>query len=116
MNSLRNNVHLIGHVGANPEIKTTASGKKVANFDIATTDVFYDPNGEKQTETMWHNLVAWGKTAENVEKFLSKGKEVVIQGKIANRSYTDKNGTKKYVSEILVQEMLLVGGPKKIEA
>jgi single-strand DNA-binding protein len=116
MNSLRNNVHLIGYVGANPEIKTTTSGKKVANFDIATTDVFYDPNGEKQTETMWHNMVAWGKTAETVEKFLVKGKEVVIQGKIANRSYLDKNGVKKYISEILVQEMLLVGGPKKEEA
>lgn len=109
MYSLKNKVQLIGHLGAKPEIKNTESGKKVASFTMATNEVYRNAQGEKVTETQWHRLVAWGKIADRVEKYLDKGKEVAIEGKLLNRSYTDKDGTKKYVSEILVNEILLIG-------
>lgn len=107
--NLRNNVRLMGNLGAAPEVKTTANGKKVANFSIATNENYTDPNGKKVNETQWHNLVAWGKTAEIAEKFLAKGKEVAIEGKLTNRNYVDKNGQKRYVTEVLVNEIVLLG-------
>lgn len=110
MYALKNKVQLIGNLGNVPEIKSIESGKKMARFSIATNENYRTAKGEKVTETTWHNLVAWGKVADLVEKFLQKGTEVVIEGKLINRSYTDKDGNKKYISEIQVNELLLLNG------
>lgn len=109
MYALKNKVQLIGNLGNAPEVKTLESGKKMARFSVATNENYRNAKGEKVTETQWHNLVAWGKVAEIVEKFLTKGKEVAIEGKLVNRSYNDKEGNKKYVTEIQVNELLLLG-------
>jgi len=109
MNALRNKVQLIGNVGNAPEIKTLENGKKMSRFSLATNEIYRNAKGEKVTETQWHNLVAWGKLAELTEKYFSKGKEVAIEGKLINRSYNDKDGNKKYISEIQVNEILLIG-------
>lgn len=109
MNTLRNKVQLIGHLGMNPDVKHLENGKTLAKLSIATNDYYKDANGEKQTETHWHNLVAWGKTAEIAEKFLKKGSEVAIEGKLTSRSYEDKEGVKKYITEVVVNEILLLG-------
>jgi single-strand DNA-binding protein len=108
MYALKNKVQLIGNLGNAPEIKNTESGKKLARFSIATNENYRNANGEKVTETTWHNLVAWGKVADLAETFLQKGTEVVIEGKLINRSYTDKDGIKKYISEVQVNELLLL--------
>ena len=109
MYALKNKVQLIGNLGNLPEIKNTESGKKLARFSIATNEVYNNSKGEKVKETTWHNLVAWGKVAEIVEKFLVKGSEIAIEGKLINRSYTDKDGVKKYVTEVQVNELLMLG-------
>ncbi|MBG7630575.1 MAG: single-stranded DNA-binding protein [Bacteroidetes bacterium] len=109
MNTLRNKVQLIGNLGNAPEIITLDSGKKLAKFSIATNDSYKNAQGEKITDTQWHNLVAWNKTAEIVEKYLEKGKEVAIEGKLTSRSYEDKDGVKKYITEVVVNELLLLG-------
>ena len=110
MYALKNKVQLIGHLGNNPEVKETESGKKLARFSIATNEIYRNAKGEKIKETTWHNLVAWGKIAGIAEKYLVKGSEVAIEGKLINRSYTDKTGTKKYVSEVEVNELVMLGG------
>jgi single-strand DNA-binding protein len=107
--ALKNKVQLIGHVGQQPDVRTTESGKKWVRFSIATSEVYRNASGDKVTETQWHSLVAWGRVAEMVEKYLPKGKEVAIEGKLISRSYTDKEGVKKYVTEVLVNEILLLG-------
>jgi len=112
MNALRNKVQLIGNVGMNPEIKTLDGGKKLAKMSIATNESYKNSKGERVTETQWHNLVAWGKTAEIVEKYLQKGSEVAVEGKLIHRNYTDKEGQKKYITEIEVSELLMIGGKK----
>ena len=109
MNALRNKVQLIGNLGKEPEVRTLESGKKMALFSVATHEDYRNANGEKVTETQWHNLVAWGKLAEIVEKYLGKGKEVAIEGKLVSRSYNDKDGNKKYSTEIHVNELLMLG-------
>jgi single-strand DNA-binding protein len=109
MYALRNKVQLIGNLGNAPDIRTTESGKKWARFSMATNETYRNAKGEKVTETQWHTLVAWGKLAEIVEKYIGKGKEVAIEGKLVNRSYTDKDGVKKYVTEIQVNELLMLG-------
>lgn len=103
MNNLRNSVRLIGHLGNDPELKTVDNGNKMAKLSIATNDFYTDKKGEKQTETIWHNLVAWGKTAELVEQLLHKGTEVAIEGKLNSRSY-EKEGEKKYITEVVVND------------
>jgi single-strand DNA-binding protein len=115
MYALKNKVQLIGNLGNAPEVKTLESGKKMARFSIATNENYRNAKGEKVTETQWHNLVAWGKVAEIVEKYLTKGKEVAIEGKLINRSYNDKEGNKKYITEVQVNELLLLGA-KSTEA
>ena len=110
MNALRNKVQLIGNVGMEPEIKTLESGKKLAKMSIATNEIYKNNKGEQVKETQWHNLVAWGKTAEIIEKYLKKGNEVAIEGKLIHRNYTDKEGQKKYITEIEVNELLMLGG------
>lgn len=109
MYALKNRVQLIGNLGMNPEVKKTETGKKLVRFSVATNESYKNAVGEKVTETQWHNLVAWGKVADIAEKFLLKGSEVVIEGKLINRNYTDKEGTKKYITEVQVNEMLLLG-------
>jgi single-strand DNA-binding protein len=109
MNALRNKVQLIGNLGMDPEIKSLDGGKKLAKLRIATNETYKNAKGERVTETQWHNLIAWGKTAEIVEKFLKKGTEVAIEGKLINSNYTDKEGVKKYFTEIEVSEVLMLG-------
>src|ERR1700755_3248542 len=112
MYALKNKVQLIGNLGSNPEIRTTEGGKKMARFTVATNETYRTAKGEKITETQWHNLVAWGKVAEIAEQFLSKGSEVAIEGKLVNRNYTDKDGNKRYVTEVQVNEVLMLGDKK----
>ncbi len=109
MYALKNKVQLIGHLGAAPEVKNTESGKKYARFSVATNENYRNAKGEKVTETTWHNLVAWGKVAEIAEKYLNKGSEVAIEGKLISRSYNDKEGNKKYITEVQVNELLMLG-------
>ncbi|WP_373057666.1 single-stranded DNA-binding protein [Zunongwangia sp. H14] len=109
MSTLRNKVQLIGHVGNNPEIVNLESGKKLAKFSIATNESYKNSKGEKITDTQWHNIVAWGKTAELVENYVPKGKEIGIEGKLTSRSYEDKDGQKKYITEVICNELLLIG-------
>lgn len=110
MNALRNKVQLIGNLGMEPEIKTLESGKKMAKMRIATNESYKNSKGELIKETQWHSLIAWGKTAEIIEKYLKKGNEVAIEGKLIHRDYTDKEGQKRYVTEIEVNELLMLGG------
>jgi single-strand DNA-binding protein len=107
MNSMKNKVQLIGHLGADPEIKALAGGKKLARIKIATNETYTNAGGEKVTDTQWHNVIAWGKTAELAEKLFIKGMEVLIDGKLVNSSYTDKEGNKKYVTEVQANELLV---------
>lgn len=113
MNALRNKVQLIGNLGMDPEVKALDGGKKLAKVSIATNETYKNAKGERVTETQWHNLIAWGKTAEIVEKFLKKGSEVAIEGKLINRNYTDKEGIKRYVTEIEVSELLMLDSKKQ---
>jgi single-strand DNA-binding protein len=105
---MKNKVQLIGHAGNNPEIKTFEGGKKLANLTIATNDSYLNDKGEKVVQTEWHRITAWGKTADIIEKYVTKGKEVSIEGKLTHRSYEDKNGEKRYITEVLVNEILLI--------
>lgn len=109
MYALKNKVQLIGNLGQNPEIKTLDGGKKLAKFSIATNEAYRNANGEKVIETQWHNLVAWGKLAEIIEKYITKGSEVAVEGKLTYRTYNDKDGNKKYFTEIQVNELLMLG-------
>lgn len=111
MYTLKNKVQLIGNLGNIPDVRETASGKKLARFSLATNETYRNTEGEKTTETTWHNLIAWGKVADMAEKFLRKGTEIAIEGKLISRSYTDKEGNKKYVTEVQVNELLLLGKP-----
>lgn len=109
MNSLRNKVQLIGNLGGNPEVVNLESGKKLAKFSIATNESYKNAQGEKVEDTQWHNIIAWGKTAEIVENYLTKGNEVAIEGKLVNRNYEDKEGNKRYVTEVVASELLMLG-------
>jgi single-strand DNA-binding protein len=112
MNALKNKVQLIGNLGNAPEVKTTETGKKLVRFSMATNETYTGRSGKKETETTWHNIIAWGKVADIAEKFLIKGKEIAIEGKLINRNYTDKEGVKKYVTEVQLSELLMIGGEK----
>lgn len=109
MYALKNKVQLIGNLGGKPEVKNTENGKKLAQFNIATNESYRNAKGEKITETQWHRVVAWGRLADIAEKYLDKGKEIAIEGKLVNRSFTDKDGNKKYITEIQVNELLMLG-------
>ncbi|NJB38133.1 MULTISPECIES: single-stranded DNA-binding protein [Flavobacteriaceae] len=109
MSSIKNKVQLIGNLGGDPEIVNMEGGSKLAKFTIATNEKWKDANGEKQEETQWHNIVAWGKTAEIVENYLVKGKEVAIEGKLTHRSYENDKGEKRYVTEVRANEILMLG-------
>ena len=109
MNTLRNKVLLIGHLGMDPEVKETTNGKKLAKFSLATNDTYKNSAGEKVKETQWHNLVAWNKTAEFAGKYLKKGGEVAVEGKLCTRNYNDKEGNKRYITEIVVSDFVMLG-------
>lgn len=109
MFALKNRVQLIGNLGTKPEIKNTENGKKLAQFSLATNETYRNAKGEKVTETQWHRIVIWGKLAEIAEKYLDKGREVVIEGKLVSRSYSDKEGNKKYITEVQANELLMLG-------
>lgn len=115
MNALRNKVQLIGRLGQDPEMKTLDSGKKVAHFNLATNENYKSADGNKIEETTWHSIVAWNGLAELSSKYLKKGKEVCIEGRISYRSYTDKNGVPKSVTEIVASDLVLLssGGNAK---
>ena len=106
MNTLKNHVQLIGNLGSNPELKVFDSGKKMISVNMATNEVYTNKQGEQVTETQWHRIVAWGGTAETMSRLLQKGSEVIIQGKLRHRSYEDKNGVTKYITEVVVQDFL----------
>jgi single-strand DNA-binding protein len=108
MNALKNKVQLIGYVGQEPEIKIIEGGKKLAKLTLATNEIYYNDNKEKITDTQWHNLTAWGKTAEIIESFVNKGKEIMVEGKLTYRNWEDKNGDKRYSTEIIINELLLL--------
>ncbi|MEM8999515.1 MAG: single-stranded DNA-binding protein [Bacteroidota bacterium] len=109
MNALRNKVQLIGNLGNDPEIVNLENGNKLARFSLATNETYRNGEGEKVTDTQWHNIVAWGKTATLIENYLIKGKEVALEGKLISRSYEAKSGEKKYVTEIRCHEILMLG-------
>jgi len=109
MNALRNKVQLIGNLGNDPEIINMDGGAKLAKFSIATNETYKNAKGEKVTDTQWHNVVAWGKTAEIVENYLAKGNEVAVEGKLVHRSYENKEGEKRYITEIKCNELLMLG-------
>ncbi|MRX69225.1 single-strand binding protein [Flavobacterium resistens] len=108
MNEMKNRVQLIGNVGGEPEIRTLETGKKVAHLTIATNDYYKNDKGEKVQQTEWHRVTAWGKVAEIIEKYVVKGKEIAVEGKLTHRSYDDKNGEKRYVTEVIVNDVLLL--------
>ncbi|GAA3522905.1 single-stranded DNA-binding protein [Aquimarina addita] len=108
MNTLKNKVQLIGNLGQEPEIINLDSGRKLAKFSIATNDFYYNKQGDKIENTFWHNIVAWGKTAEIIEKYVNKGQEIAIEGKLTNRSYENKEGEKRYITEVICNEVLML--------
>lgn len=113
MNLLRNRVQLIGNLGQDPETKTLENGKKVTNFTLATNDDFKNADGQKVSETTWHNIVAWNGLADIAGRYLKKGHQVAVEGRIVYRSYEDKKGVTKNVTEIVLNEMLMLKSPKE---
>ena len=109
MNALKNRVQLIGNLGQDPEIMNMENGTKLAKFSIATSESYKNTQGEKVEDVQWHNLVAWGKTAEIVESYLTKGKQVAVDGKLTHRSYETKEGEKRYITEVRCSEVLMLG-------
>jgi single-strand DNA-binding protein len=105
---MKNRVQLIGHVGQEPEIKTLESGR-VANFTIATNENYTNAKGEKVEQTEWHHVSAWGKTVDIIEKLITKGSYVALEGKLTHRSYDDKEGNKRYITEVVANELVLLG-------
>ena len=110
MSALRNTVQLIGRLGQDPEIVSFPDGNKLAKFTMATDDSYKDKDGNKVERTYWHNIVVRGGLVDIVEKYVSKGKEIAIEGKLTNRSWDDKDGKKQYITEIFCNELLLLGG------
>lgn len=108
--SLRNQVQLIGNLGNDPEIIKLDSGKKLAKFSLATNESYLNKQGERVADTEWHNIVAWGKTADIIEKYVGKGKEVIIKGKLTTNSYETKEGEKRYNTEVVCEELVMLGG------
>lgn len=108
MGTLRNSVHLIGRPGIDPEVKTFGENRKSARFTLATNERHYNDKMELVTETEWHNIVAWGRTAEQVEKIVRKGRLMAIEGKIQTRQYEDKDKNKRHITEIVMDEFMLI--------
>lgn len=113
MNSLKNRVTLIGNLGMDPDVKTTETGKKVTHFTLATSDGYKNADGQKVSETTWHNIVAWNGLADIAGKYLKKGKEVAVEGRIVYRTYEDKKGATKNITEIVLNDLLLLRNGEK---
>ena len=109
MSNFRNHVQLIGNVGEDPKITLLDGDRKVANFPMATNEYYTNAKGEKVQNTDWHQVVAWGKTAEILEKYTAKGSEIGVRGKIKTRTYTTEDGNQRYVTEVVADEILLMG-------
>jgi single-strand DNA-binding protein len=109
MKSLRNSVQLIGNLGADPEVKKFDNGKILARLKVATNESYYNLKGEKVQDTQWHNVTVWGKTAEIAEKYLNKGQEIALEGKLTTNTWEDKEGVKRYSTEIVASELLMLG-------
>jgi len=105
-----NKVILVGNLGKDPEVRFTNSGSAVARLAVATSEVWNDRDGNRQERTEWHNVVVWGKQGEHCGQYLAKGRQVYVEGSIRNRSYDDKNGNKRYVTEIVAQRVQFLGG------
>ena len=114
MKHLRNTVRLIGNIGTEPEVKTFTNGKIMARFSLATTEAYNNKEGEKIFNTTWHNIVAWGNTAKLAEKICKKGFRIAVDGKLNNRTYEDGKGEKKYITEVVADELMIVGETKKL--
>ena len=109
MNTLKNSVRLVGNLGMDPEVKSFDNNRKMAKMSIATNETYKNEKGEKITDTQWHNLVMWGTQAKIAEEILKKGDEVAIEGKLTSRTYVDKDGNKKYYTEVVVNEFIKLG-------
>jgi single-strand DNA-binding protein len=105
-----NKVLLIGNLGRDPEMRYTPSGRPVARFSLATTEVWNDAEGNRQERTEWHNIVVWGKQAESCSQYLAKGRQVFVEGSIRSRSYDDKDGNRRYITEVIAQRVQFLGG------
>lgn len=112
MTSVRNSVQLIGHLGKDPEVKTFGKNQK-ASFSLATSDTYKNAKGDKVQDTQWHNVVIWGKLAEVAGKYLKKGSEIAIEGKLIHRSYENEQGEKRFITEINVNDLAMLGGKQK---
>lgn len=110
---MKNQVRLIGNLGIDPEIKEVGQNRKLAKLSLATNESYRNDKGEKVTETQWHNLVGWGRIATLVEKYLKKGSEIAVEGKLNNRTYVDKEGHKRYYCEIVISDMVMLGNKAK---
>jgi len=108
MKNLRNQVQLIGHLGADPEMKEFSTGSQKVNMSIATSETYKNKSGEKVTDTQWHFVVAWNGTAKYAHSYLTKGTEVMVQGKLVSRSYEDKEGNTKYITEVVADQLLIL--------
>lgn len=115
MNALKNNVQLIGYLGKEVDLRDLDNGNKVAHVTLATNDYYTNAKGDRVEETIWHNLVAWGKVADWMGQLLTKGTEVLVQGKLVNRSYEADDGEKKYISEVVVRDFLKITRKKEEE-
>lgn len=114
MNKINNTVRLIGNLGFDPEVREIAKGRKVARISVATNETYTNSEGEKVTDTQWHTVVAWGRTADMVQRLLRKGSPIALEGRLVHRSYTGKEGIKRFVTEIVLNDFKLVG-PKREE-
>jgi single-strand DNA-binding protein len=112
MNSLKNKVILVGRLGQNPETKTIDGGKKVTHFTLATDDSYKNAEGQKISEATWHNITAWNGLADIADRFLKKGNQVAVEGRIVYRSYEDKKGVTKNVTDIVLSDLVLLGSGK----
>lgn len=111
--NIKNHVQLIGHLGANPEVKILDNGNKLVRFAVAINESYTNKKGEKITSTQWHNIVAWGNLANVAERLLFKGSQVTIDGKLSNRAFTDKQGNKRVTTEIVANELFVINNVNK---
>ena len=112
MKNLSNKVQLIGHLGNDPKIVVLSGDKKMARISLATSDYYFNKAGEKVSETQWHNLVFWGGLANVCEKYLTKGEEIAIEGRLGYRMYTDKEKNNKFITEVTVNDLLMISKRK----
>jgi single-strand DNA-binding protein len=108
MSTLRNRVQLIGNLGNTPEVINLESGSKLVKFSLATNETYKNTQGDKVTDTQWHTIIAWNKTADIIEKYLEKGDKVAIEGKLTSRSWDDKDGYKRYTTEVICNEIMML--------